>query len=91
MNQIDPTMLELIRACGVEPKPFLSVREAAKVLGLSYSKTAAACRAGQIPSRQFGKRIVIPLVLFLELTNGKSEQKWLLVVLLDAAALWARG
>lgn len=75
MNQIDPTMLELIRACGVEPKPFLSVREAAKVLGLSYSKTAAACRAGQIPSRQFGKRIVIPLVLFLELTNGKSEQK----------------
>ena len=37
-----------------------SVKEAAKMLGLSRASAYEAVRTGQIPSLRFGKRIVIP-------------------------------
>lgn len=67
-------MLELIRACGVEPRPFLTIAEASKILGLSTSKTYAAARAGLIPARQFGRRYVVPLVPFLEIAMKGEVQ-----------------
>ena len=38
----------------------LSVKAAAKILGLSRASAYEAVRTGQIPSLRFGKRIVVP-------------------------------
>jgi excisionase family DNA binding protein len=38
----------------------LSVKEAAKILGLSRASAYEAVRTGQIPSLRFGRRIVVP-------------------------------
>jgi excisionase family DNA binding protein len=50
-----------IAAPGKPDQPLaLSVREAAKLLGLGRASAYEAVRAGQIPSLRFGKRIVVP-------------------------------
>jgi excisionase family DNA binding protein len=44
----------------------VTVDEAAKILGLGRSAAYEAARRGQLPTRRLGRRIVIPVPLFLE-------------------------
>lgn len=41
-------------------RPFLSVDELAGLLGISKGSVYKLVRSGTIPSRRFGKRIVVP-------------------------------
>jgi excisionase family DNA binding protein len=47
----------------------MSVEEAGEVLGLGRSAAYAAARRGEIPTRRFGRRVVVPcsaLIAMLE-------------------------
>ena len=49
-----------------------SVREVAKLLGLSKASTYEAVRIGSIPSLKVGRRILIPKVALQELLDRHS-------------------
>jgi len=52
-----------------------SVREAAKLLGLSRNSAYQACLKGEIPHLKIGKRILIPRVQLERMLNeaGKAQ------------------
>jgi excisionase family DNA binding protein len=53
--------LHQVTTAGKPDEPLaLSVKAAAKILGLSRASAYEAVRTGQIPSLRFGKRIVVP-------------------------------
>jgi len=52
-----------------------SVREAAKLLGLSKNSAYQACLRGEIPHLKIGKRILIPRVQLERLLLGNNEAK----------------
>jgi excisionase family DNA binding protein len=53
----------------------VSVREAAKMLGLSRASAYEAVRTGQIPSLRFGKRIVVPRVALNRMLSQADDHK----------------
>lgn len=57
----------------------LSVKAAARILGLSWASAYEAVRTGQIPSLRFGKRIVVPCAalnrMLSQADNCKSEHR----------------
>ena len=50
-----------------------SVKEAAKLLGLSRNSAYQACLIGEIPHLKIGKRILIPKVQLEQLLHGSGE------------------
>jgi excisionase family DNA binding protein len=53
----------------------LTVRETAEILGISRNKVYEAVRTGQIPSIQFGRRIIIPYKTIIEILEGAGKNK----------------
>ena len=52
-----------------------SVREAAKLLGLSRNSAYQACLKGEIPHLKIGKRILIPRVQLERMLNEAGKAK----------------
>lgn len=50
----------------------ISVEETAALLGLGRSQTYAAVRAGELPSRRIGRRVLIPVPLLLEYLGDRG-------------------
>jgi excisionase family DNA binding protein len=54
----------------------VTVKEAAKILGLSRNSTYEACRQGKIPHITIGRRILIPRAgLIMMLVEGGEEKE----------------
>ena len=53
----------------------LSVKAAAKILGLSRASAYEAVRTGQIPSLRFGKRIVVPRAALNKMLSQTDSYK----------------
>ena len=53
----------------------VSVKEAAKMLGLSRASAYEAVRTGQIPSLRFGKRIVVPRAALNKMLSQADDLK----------------
>lgn len=53
----------------------LSVKAAAKILGLSRASAYEAIRIGQIPSLRFGKRIVVPCAALNRMLSQAGDCK----------------
>ncbi len=55
------------------PTPLtISVPEAGKRLGLGRDASYAAASRGEIPTIQFGRRLVVPLPLLLQLVGASA-------------------
>ncbi|HOA50990.1 MAG: helix-turn-helix domain-containing protein [Thermogutta sp.] len=54
-------------------REMLSLRETAKVLGLSERSVWTAIKAGRIPSTRIGKRVLIPRRLLLERLEAEAR------------------
>ncbi len=69
-----------VTTAGKSDEPLaLSVKAAAKILGVSRNSAYEAIRTGQIPSLRFGKRIVVPRAalnkMLLQTDTYKAEHR----------------
>jgi excisionase family DNA binding protein len=58
-----------------ELPPTISVEHAAKLLGLSRSAAYRAAATGQLPTISFGRRLLVPTSLLLEMLGLPVEER----------------
>ena len=49
----------------------VSVREAAKILGIGRDSAYAACRKGEIPTIRIGRRLLVPIDALERMLQGQ--------------------
>ena len=62
-------------AVNLDDKVTLSVEETAEALGVSYSLAYRRIKAGDIPSRRVGHRIVVPVSRFKKWLAEETPQQ----------------
>ncbi len=55
--------------------PTLAIEEAGRLLGLGRSSAYRAARRGELPTLQFGRRLVVPTMRLLRLLGAEPENE----------------